>query len=190
MKKFSVFIFQLSIFLIFFLLTSCDNPFFIGATGLYEVTFSTNGGTAIESCRTDCIKEIPQTQKEECTFCGWYTTSSFSCVAVSFPFEVKENTTLYAKWQQMYTVTFETNGGTSLESYKTGVIESAPDVSKTDFAFAGWYTTEDFSGSAISFPYTVTRPTTLYAKWAQTSFLVSFETNGGSEIESYKVALI
>ena len=192
MKKLFVVRLYLSVclFLIFTLFSSCENPLFIGITELYEVNFSTNGGTEIESRRTDCIKEIPQTSKNDCSFCGWYTNSAFTGEAVTFPFELKEDTTLYAKWQQMYTVTFSTNGGTNLESYKTGMIEKSPDISRADFVFSGWYTTEDFSGSAISFPYTVTRPTTLYAKWTQTSFLVNFETNGGSAIESYKTGVI
>ena len=172
------------------LLASCDNPLFISVAGLYEVTFSVDGGTPIDSLRTDCIKEIPQTRKDDCTFCGWYTSSSFSGEPVSFPYAVKEDTTLYAKWQKMYTVTFVTNGGTKLEPYKTGVIEKAPDISKTDFTFADWYTTEDFSGIPVAFPYTLTRPTTLYAKWIQSAFLVTFETNGGSEIASYKTVVI
>ena len=192
MKKLFVVRLYLSVclFLIFTLFSSCENPLFIGITELYEVNFSTNGGTEIESRRTDCIKEIPQTSKNDCSFCGWYTNSAFTGDAVTFPFELKEDTTLYAKWQQMYTVTFATNGGTNLESYKTGIIEKSPDISRADFVFAGWYTTEDFSGSAISFPYMLTRPTTLYAKWIQTSFLVNFETNGGSAIESYKTGVI
>ena len=192
MKRFFRYIFTSFIFqlLFFFVLTSCENPLFIGITELYEVNFSTNGGSPIESRRTDCIKEIPQTSKNDCSFCGWYTNSAFTGEAVTFPFELNEDTTLYAKWQQMYTVTFATNGGTNLESYKTGIIEKSPDISRADFVFAGWYTTEDFSGSAISFPYMLTRPTTLYAKWIQTSFLVNFETNGGSAIESYKTGVI
>ena len=98
MKKFSVSIFQLSIFLIFSLLTSCDNPLFIGVTDLYEVTFSTNGGSAIDSYRTSEIKEMPYTSRANFTFAGWHLKSDFSDGAVTFPLEISEDTTLYAKW--------------------------------------------------------------------------------------------
>lgn len=188
MKK-HIFI-SFSLLAILLSLISCNNPFFIKATQLYEVKYSTNGGTTIESSRTDCIKEMPYTQKTDCTFCGWYTKSDFTGEAVSFPLEIKDDITLYAKWQQMYTVTFVTNGGSELESYKTGIIEKSPDIAKADFTFLGWYTTQDFSGDPISFPYIVERPTILYAKWIQTSFQVSFETNGGTVIASYKTSLI
>lgn len=181
-----VFIFQ---FLIFTLLTSCENPLFIGVTELYEVKFSTNGGSPVESVRTNCVKEFPYSQKPDCTLVGWYSSSSFSGNALSFPLDIKENTTLYAKWQQNYTVTFETNGGTNLDSYKTGVIENAPETTRANYLFAGWFSNADFSGDAISFPYTVTKPITLYAKWFPT-YQVTFETNGGSEISSYRAGVI
>lgn len=167
----------------------CKNPFFIDVAKMYEVTFSTNGGTAVESVRTDKIKEQPYTEKKECTFAGWFTASDFSGTAVTFPFEPEEDTTLYAKWVQMYTVSFETNGGDEIESYKTGIIQIEPDTSRTNYIFAGWYTTADFSGNSVNFPYTVTKPTTLYAKWLAT-YQVTFETNGGNEIASYRAAVI
>ncbi|MBQ8014512.1 MAG: InlB B-repeat-containing protein [Treponema sp.] len=183
---FSIFIFQI---LTFTLLTSCENPLFIGVTELYEVKFSTNGGSLVESVRTNCVKEFPYSQKSDCTLVGWYSSSSFSGNALSFPLDINENTTLYAKWQQNYTVTFETNGGTNLDSYKTGVIENAPETTRANYLFAGWFSNADFSGDAVSFPYTVTKPTSLYAKWFPT-YQVTFESNGGSEISSFRAGVI
>lgn len=164
---------------------SCDNPLFINSVGLYKVDFATNGGTPIESCRTDKIVDVPVTSKIDFSFAGWYSTSSFIGVPLTFPLEIHADTTLYAKWIQQFTVTFETNGGNGIPSYKTGIIEQLPDTSRTNYIFAGWYTTPDFSGEPVVFPYVVTRPTTLYAKW-QATYNVSFETNGGSAISSFR----
>ena len=189
MKRFiSILFFLIQVVTVSFF-TSCENPLFIGVTELYEVKFSTNGGSSVESVRTNCVKDFPYSQKSDCTLIGWYTSSSFSGDAVSFPLEIKENTTLYARWQQNYTVTFETNGGTSLDSYKTGWIENAPETSRTNYFFCGWFTNADFSGNAVSFPFSVTKPVTLYAKWIPT-YQVTFETNGGSEISSYRACVI
>lgn len=181
--KFGIVLFYLS----FFLFTSCDNPLFINATGLYQVDFSTNGGTEIESYKTDCIRETPFTTKPDCSFEGWYLSSDFSGEPVTFPFEITENTILYAKWLPYYTVSFETNGGDALVSYKTGLIQTSPDISREGYVFAGWYVTSDFSGSPVSFPYKVTKPITLYAKWLAT-YQVTFVANGGSEIASFRAA--
>lgn len=181
-----MFMFLLGFSLLF---SSCDNPLFIKATGLYEVTFSTNGGTSIDSYRTDEIREEPYTSRAEYTFVAWYMTSDFSDEAVTFPLEITKDTTLYARWQQEFTVSFETNGGDEIESYKTGLIQESPDTSRTNYIFDGWYTTSDFSGDAVNFPYTITKPVTLYAKWIPT-YLVAFECNGGGAISSYRASEI
>lgn len=168
---------------------SCDNPLFINVTNLYKVTFSTNGGSEIESCRTDCLNSIPYTNRVDYSFIGWYLKSDFSDNPVTFPLAITRDTTLYAKWQAQYTVSFECNGGDQIESYKTGIIESQPNITRTNYIFAGWYTTADFNGDPVQFPYIVTKPTTFYAKWI-TTYQVSFITNGGSELSSFRAATI
>ena len=189
MKRIFSFPFSIFTFLVFSLFVSCDNPLFISVTGLYKVDFSANGGSPVESVRTDCIKEMPHTSRTDHTFLGWYKDSSFSGSAVAFPLDIKEDTTLYACWQQEFTVNFETNGGDSIESYKTGLIKEIPDTSKRNYIFAGWYITSDFSGQPVNFPYIITKPTTFYAKWTAT-YTVSFETNGGTSLTSYRTAEI
>lgn len=171
------------------LFISCDNPLFIEASKLYEVTFSTNGGSPVDARRTDCVKEMPFTQKSDCTFIGWYLSSDFTGNAVNFPYDVSKNTTFYARWQGNYTVTFETNGGDKIDSYKTGLISESPNTSRTNYLFDGWYLNSDFSGERVNFPFTVSKPTTFYAKWLPT-YIVNFYTNGGSEISSFRAAVI
>lgn len=171
------------------LFISCDNPLFIEASKLYEVTFSTNGGSPVDARRTDCVKEMPFTQKSDCTFIGWYLSSDFTGNAVNFPYDVSKNTTFYARWQGNYTVTFETNGGDKIDSYKTGLISESPNTSRTNYLFDGWYLNSDYSGERVNFPFTVSKPTTFYAKWLPT-YIVNFYTNGGSEISSFRAAVI
>lgn len=160
---------------------SCENLMFIDATQLYRVSFETNGGTEIEAYRTDIIAKVPDCKKEDAEFLGWYTSSDFSSDKITFPYELKEDTTLYAKWVQKYQVLFETNGGSEIAGYKTSVVKNTPITLKNENIFMGWYTTPDFSGEAASFPYTLTEPTVFYAKWDQI-FTVQFETNGGSTL--------
>lgn len=183
-KNVSICIFSICL-LLMTLFSACDNPLFVNATGLYKVEFSTNGGTSIESYRTAYIKELPYTAKTDCSFAGWYLNSDFSGEALSFPLQIKKDTTLYARWLQKFTVNFVVNGGDEIESYKTGLIETAPDTSRTNYVFAGWYLKSDFMGEPIVFPFAVTKPTTLYAKWIAT-YNVTFVTNGGSELSSYR----
>lgn len=167
------------------ILTSCENPLFVEASKLYTVSFETNGGTKIESIRTDKITECPQSQKEDASLVGWYTSSDFSSSQIDFPLELNHNTTLYAKWVQKYQVYFETNGGTEIVGYKTSTIAEQPITIKNDNLFLGWYTSPDFAGEKISFPYELTEATIFYAKWGKL-YSVEFEVNGGTSVSSYR----
>ncbi|MBQ8229975.1 MAG: InlB B-repeat-containing protein [Clostridia bacterium] len=61
------------------------------------VTFQTNGGTAVNSIRTNTITSPPTTSKSGCLFGGWYFDKSLVS-PVSFPLSIEKNITLYAKW--------------------------------------------------------------------------------------------
>lgn len=91
------------------LFSACQNYFFEKETSFYKVTFVTNCEAKIESYRTDCINSIPEMKKNNCVFDGWYTNNSFDGNPIQFPYEVKKDTTLYAKWineNKIYTFDF------------------------------------------------------------------------------------
>ena len=181
-------LFYISIFISIIFL-SCENPLFIKITDLYKVEFVTNGGSKIESVRTSVITQIPFTEKKDAQFEGWYTTSNFSGEKVVFPYTVTQNTTFYAKWIQEYNVIFESNGGTKFNSVKTHELDYLPQPIKDDCVFASWHLNPDFSDPAITIPYQVTKPITLYAKYKQ-KYTVSFNTNGGTEIDPIRTVVL
>ena len=84
---------------------------------------------------------------------------------------------------QKYTVTFSTDGGStvtsqSIESGKTATEPTAP--TKDGFTFGGWYTDSDFT-TAFSFSTEITANITLYAKWIEASkptCTVTFSVDG------------
>ena len=168
---------------------SCENQFFKEAAGIYEVTFESNGGTKVSTVNTDRIVFSPVTSKNNCEFLGWYETFNFVGNAVSFPYEPKKNTVLYARWNQKYTVHFETNGGTAVSDFIGNEILSAVTPFKEDYTFAGWYLNSDFSGDAVSFPFTLNANITLYARWNK-NYTVSFNANGGTEVSSIKTGIL
>ena len=65
----------------------------------YTVSFEVDHGTPIAPITTSRIDEEPQTTRDGYTFAGWYTDKTFSN-KISFPYEVTEDLTLYAKWTQ------------------------------------------------------------------------------------------
>lgn len=65
-------------------------------------------------------------------------------------------------------VTFDTNGGTKVESIETTKIEKSPYTKKDNYLFDGWYLDNQFTNLVI-FPYKVENDITLYAKWLKIS---------------------
>lgn len=171
------------------ILSACQNPFFIESSGMYKVDFETNGGSSVSSLRTDKIKVEPKSDKEGYTFAGWFKNSECSGASEKFPLSISGDTILYAKWNTNFTVLFESNGGSEVDPINASCIEVMPESHKNGFIFGGWYSTPDYSTVKTVFPFTVTRNTTLYARWL-TSFNVQFVTNGGTPITTYRAAEI
>lgn len=77
------------------------------------------------------------------------------------------NTRLVAESNVRYTVTYETNGGSRVESQevKTGTLITAPrEPTISGRYFAGWYTDTTYQ-TQVTFPLEVDCDITLYARW-------------------------
>ena len=107
MKKIGKIIFLLIYVLILVYFVSCQNPFLADAINQYKVDFETNGGTSIDSYRTGKIEFSPETTKTGYVFDGWYANSSLEGEPITFPYELKNDTTFYAKWVEKGTVIFD-----------------------------------------------------------------------------------
>ena len=146
----------------------------------YTVRFDTDGGTDVSDMIVSAIDRSPETTKDGYGFEGWYTDKTFSN-KISFPYEVTEDQTLYAKWEKnKYTVRFDTDGGTDVSDMIVSVIDRLPETTRDGYEFEGWYTDKTFSNK-ISFPYEVTEGLTLYAKWTQSGsekIVFSVDANG------------
>ena len=105
-------------------------------------------------------------------------------------YRTQGTTTLYAKWNFVYTVTFNPNyptGGTAPETMYAGagtyiILPDKGDLVKTDYSFDGWNTVQN-GGPETNHPanssYQVNNNTTFFANWSQT-FTVSFNLNGAA----------
>ena len=156
------------------------------------VTFETNGGSEVKAQTVDygtAVTAPTAPEKEGYVFDGWYTDSALTN-AYDFSAVVTKNITLYAKWHpESRTVTFETNGGSEVKAqtvdYGTAVTAPA-DPEKEGHIFDGWYSDSALT-AAYDFSTAVTKNITLYAKWHLDTRTVTFESNGGSEIEAQTV---
>lgn len=63
----------------------------------FTVTFDTCGGDKMDSITTSIISSEPIPTRDGYTFLGWYLEKTY-INKVTFPYEVTQNITLYAKW--------------------------------------------------------------------------------------------
>lgn len=153
------------------------------------VSFNRNGhGTAPASQTVElngkATKPADPTA-EGYVFRGWYTTAACT-TEFDFNTPIAADTTLYAKWDEIYTVTFNVGGhGTAPTPQKVengGKATKPENPTAKGWRFDGWYTDEKCT-ARYDFDKAVTANTTLYAKWTQL-FTLTFETNGGTKIDS------
>lgn len=107
-------------------------------------------------------------------FKGWANTSTATSGSTS-TVNISSSTTYYAAWKQLFTVTWNLNGGTynSSTTNPTQSVESGSTVSfstytptKSGYTFQGWATSSSAtSGSTSGNSSAITSNTTFYAIW-------------------------
>jgi len=150
------------------------------AIDVYTVSFNDNGGTgsmAGESSSSAQALGVNTFSYNGYTFSGWNTQANGGGTAyadgASYGFGA--SVTLYAQWAiDVYTVTFNANGGTgsmSNESSSTSEALSGIGFTRTGYTFSGWNTTANGSGTAYAggASYGFGANATLYAQWASAS---------------------
>ena len=166
----------------------------------YKVVFYPNGGSGSQMASQnftydEAEKELSANSytRTGYTFAGWATTEDAADAEYTDKQKVQnlldedgQTITLYAVWKaDSYTVSFDPNEGSGDTEDITVTYGKAygklPDVSRTGYQFAGWYTDKE-EGTEITEESIVeiTADVTLYAHWTANKFTVSFDTNKGS----------
>ena len=160
------------------------------AVNYYNVTF--DYGT--EDIKNETLKvkfndtlTAPKPERDGYTFKGWYTDAD--CTEgneFNFTQGVTKTMTLYAGWQvNTYVVTFDSNGGSAVEpqnvDYRAKVTKPA-EPTREGYHFMGWFNgdkewnfDEDTMGAGNM---------TLTAKWEINKYTVSFDSKGGTKVDS------
>ena len=141
----------------------------------YTITFTNTGDSSIDPITADYGSEITAPQRPSRTgysFAGW-------SVAVPSTMPASDMT-VSAVWSiNQYTITFDSAGGSSvpqiMQDYNTDI--TAPqNPTRTGYTFTGW-----------SSPVPLKMPAqnlSLVAQWRINQYTITFDTAGGSEIES------
>ncbi len=162
----------------------------------YTVTFNSNGGSSVPSqvVNSGGYVSVPSAPtKSGNIFTGWFTSIDGN-VSFDFNSPVTSNKTAYAHWSESpstYTVTFNSNGGSTVPSQTVaaGGYASLPsEPTKSGYRFDGWYTSP--SGSTQFSFGPINSNKTAYAHWTAqpTTYTVTFNSNGGSTVPSQTVA--
>jgi polyisoprenyl-teichoic acid--peptidoglycan teichoic acid transferase len=145
----------------------CDALYIVVKAGQYKIKFSSARGTVPSSITvTTGDKEVEFDDLDNeglYIFKGWYTSAGSDGKKVESTDDVSgrdgETITLYAKWTQLYNVTFVSDGTTYATKISTEDFPSNP--TKNGYIFDGWY-----SGSTkITSMDSIKQDTTLTAKW-------------------------
>ena len=160
---------------------------------ILTVTFNSNGGSDVAPIETEQGNTItaphPPT-REGYTFAGWFKDESLAEEWSFATNAVTENITLYAKWNiNTYTITFETNGGSTVNAIDAdyGTFVAQPTTTKMEHTFAGWFVDEGFTTEWNFAINAVTVNITLYAKWNINTYTVTFRSNGGTAVPAQVV---
>jgi uncharacterized repeat protein (TIGR02543 family) len=165
----------------------------------FVVSFDSTGGSeVVDQTITSGGKATRPANptRSEFTFDDWYTQEALTTV-YDFNAPVTGDITLYAKWTAIvrYAVAFNAQGG-SPEPATQNVVSGgkaagpSPAPAKTGFILDGWYTEAAYTNRWDFAVNTVTAAITLHAKWtavAADSFVVSFDSTGGSEVADQTV---
>ena len=150
----------------------------------YTITFDSNGGSAVTAITQNFGTAV--TAPAAPTRTG-YTFAAWSPV---IPSTIPTNNLIVtAQWTaNTYTVTFDANGGDASTPTSTPVTYGSTygalaTVSRTGYAFNGWFTSTS-GGTLVTSASTVaiTAAQTLYAQWTINPYTITFDSNGGSAV--------
>ena len=127
----------------------------------YTVTFDVQGHGTAPKAQTVKYGKKAATPKDPTesgyAFGGWYQDAACK-QKFSFSTQITGDITLYAKWDEAYTLKFHTNGGNTIKSInaakgsKVELKKYKP--SRSGYYFVGWYRTKDLkSGTQVSWQH-------------------------------------
>lgn len=162
------------------------------------VSFNTSGGSVVQPQTIEYSATVTRPTvnptKSGKLFAGWFSDSGCTS-GFDFSTPITANTTLFAKWNDdpavatNYVVAYDSNGGSLVDSQtvSSGAVATRPaDPKKEGYVFRNWYT-DPACTNVYNFSKPVTGDTILYAGWYKVERVVSFNTNGGTQVYAQRL---
>lgn len=154
----------------------------------YKVTLNPNGGRTspktiivVKNKKYGKLAKLPTPTRTNYNFVGWYSKKTGGKKITNSKKVTKSSKhSIYARWKNKYTVTFNPNGGNLASSKKTKSVTlgkgygSLPTPTRNNYTFAGWYTSQ-IGGINITSTTIVSlsKNQTLYARWQSSGGIIS-----------------
>lgn len=171
--------------------TSWNHSLYAHWEGLeFTVTFDPTGGVVDSTSMTVVYGSrygaMPTPTKYGYSFYGWYTAAEGgSWRDANSTVNTAADHTLYARWDAApHTVTFDPAGGTvspqTTTVYYGNQYWSLPTPERPGYRFDGWFTSPE-GGDQVTYETVVetAEDETLYARWTETSYTVTFNARSG-----------
>ena len=154
----------------------------------YTIKFDLNGGNGTASNQskkyTETITLPTDIKKDNYTFVGFTYNNNLYKDSVKVADlvtnnEIKEITLTAAYEEEVYQVTFDSQGGSAVTSLNVKFnhkVNEPQDPTRTGYNFIDWYTDHDLT-KVYDFTKAVTGDVTLYAKWEAKNVTVKFDLN-------------
>lgn len=156
------------------------------ARNLYTVTFDANEGVLTGNASADyyhgAAVAVPTATRDGYKFIGW--DKNVSTVAVA-------DAAYIAQWDELqYTITFDTDGGSAIDSvtadYNSDVTAPSATTTKEGYTFNGWADTKGETSADKKVTFPVKMPIdgdTYYAIWTPNKYTITFADTGDSVID-------
>ena len=149
------------------------------------ITFNPNGGSVTEPTRNvengNPIGTLPEPTRNGYGFVGWFTLQEGGD-EINASTLVTSDTTYFAHWTEICTITFNPNGGTVAENEREVLpgeeVGTLPIPTREGYRFDGWFTLAE-GGNEISASTLVTANATYFAHWTKIH-TITFNPNGGT----------
>jgi uncharacterized repeat protein (TIGR02543 family) len=160
---------------------------------VYILSYATQGGNSINDGAYELGNSatLPTSIRAGYTFMGWNTLANGSGTEYAAGASLvmpAYDLTLYARWQAIpYTVTFNTQGGSSVATLTNQTIGNEIELTestRTGYEFKHWNTAANDSGTSYDSGDIFTVPaanSTLYAIWAK-EVTLTYDTQGGDNV--------
>ena len=163
---------------------------------IYTVTFNANGSGATVNPATAqtntegrlTLSALPTPTRANFAFNGWFTTASTGGTEVTLERQYNTNATIYARWSQIRTVTFNPHGGAvNPATAQTGAngrltLTELPTPTRNGYSFNGWFTAET-GGISVTLDRQYNANATVHARWTEVdvnTYAITFNPAGGT----------